>query len=225
MGPMIYSTGEYPMWKAKMEYIENVHESENLIIGDSRAVVAFVPEKMGGDFYNLAIGGGSPIEGYLILKRYLEKQKVKTIILSFSPFHLEFSNIFFDMTIKYGFLSKNEINSIFKKSKDLDDKFCDTYNNWKIGKVNGYRNLSDYYSNYLKAILISCKFFNYYIPEIRNCIAEKRFLTNRRIYKEIKLNDGNHLYGNLPEYEKTLVRLDIIKNKIYQESKKRDREF
>ena len=67
---MFYNGNEYPMWRAKFEYVLKTHSSENIIIGDSRALAGIIPEIIGDDYYNLSYGGGTPIEGYFLLKKY-----------------------------------------------------------------------------------------------------------------------------------------------------------
>lgn len=194
---MFYHTGEYPMWKSKLEYIENIHKVENIIIGDSRAVAGFDPRIIEDDFYNLSIGGGTPIEGYFILKRYLVNKNVNKLIISYSPMHLEFNKVFFARTLKYDFLSQDDLNEVFLKSKELDEKFfrLKNFNN----NSNKYLNEVDYYKNYFKAILTKYNFLYFYIPEIQNSLLFTRYINNHEIYLEIKKRKGNYDFGTETE--------------------------
>ena len=187
---MFYNGPEYPMWKSKFEYIQKNHNSENIIIGDSRALAGIVPDIIGDDFYNLSYGGGTPIEGYFLLKKYISKNVPKTIIISFSPLHLEFSNVFFGRPLKYNIFSTKEIVEILKKSKELNNKFYN-YDDRNLG----YKNKSEYLNIYLKSILTKWNFFYYYRPELRNSLTQVRILKNITVYNEIKAKKGNYDFG------------------------------
>ena len=187
---MFYNGPEYPMWKSKFEYIQKNHNSENIIIGDSRALAGIVPDIIGDDFYNLSYGGGTPIEGYFLLKKYISKNIPKTIIISFSPFHLEYSNVFFGRPLKYNIFSTKEIVEILKKSKELNNKFYN-YDDRNLG----YKNDLEYLSVYLESILTKWNFFYFYRPEMRNALTQLRIFDNIKVYNEIKIRKGNYDFG------------------------------
>ena len=94
-GKMLYLDQEYPMWKFKIDYAKESADSQNIIFGDSRALAGFIPEEIDENFINLAVGGGTSIETYYLLKNLLENNIPKKIILSISPFHMETSDVFF----------------------------------------------------------------------------------------------------------------------------------
>ena len=187
---MFYNGPEYPMWRSKFEYVQNNHSSENIIIGDSRALAGIVPEIIGDDFYNLSYGGGTPIESYFLLKRYISYKIPKSIIISFSPLHLEFSNVFFGRPLKYNIFSTKEIVEILKKSKELNNKFY-SYEDRDLG----YKNELEYLNIYLKSLLTKWNLFYYYRPEMRNSFTQIRILKNIRVYNEIKARKGNYDFG------------------------------
>ena len=178
------------MWRAKFEYVEKNHNSENIIIGDSRALTGIIPEIIGDDYYNLAYGGGTSIEGYFLLKKYISKNIPKTIILSFSPLHLEFSNIFFGRPLKYNIFSTKEIIEILEKSKELNNKFY-RYTDRNLG----YKNNLDYLFVSLESILTKWNFFYFYRPELRKTLTKLRILDNIKVYNEIKARKGNYDFG------------------------------
>jgi hypothetical protein len=187
---MFYNGEEYPMWRSKSEYVLKIHNSENIIIGDSRALAGMVPKIIGDDFYNLSYGGGTPIEGYFLLKKYIPNKTPKTIVLSFSPYHLEYSNVFFGRQLKYNIFSTKEIVEILKKSKELSNKFY-SYDDRNLG----YKNELEYLNIYLKSILTKWNFFYYYRPEMRNSLTQLRILKNIKVYNEIKTRKGNYDFG------------------------------
>ena len=78
-GKMIYNSPEYPMWKSKMDYISTNTNNHNIIIGDSRALVSFSPKQLDDNYYNLAVGGGTPIEG--LPKKHLKNSFYPSLLV------------------------------------------------------------------------------------------------------------------------------------------------
>ncbi|MFC1760332.1 hypothetical protein ACFLZD_02285 [Candidatus Neomarinimicrobiota bacterium] len=187
---MFYNGPEYPMWRSKFEYVQKNHNSENIIIGDSGALAGIVPEIIGDGFYNLSYGGGTPIEIYFLLKKYISNEIPKTIIISFTPFHLEYSNVFFGRPLKYNIFSTKEIVEILKKSKELNNKFY-SY----ADRNSGYKTEFEYLNVFFKSILTKWNFFYYYRPEMRNSLTQLRILDNIKVYNEIKTRKGNYDFG------------------------------
>lgn len=187
-GKMFYASWEYPMWKSKLEYISNSTSSQNIIIGDSRATAGLLPKVIDDNFYNLAVGGGTPIEGYFFLKRLLLKNTPKNIIISFAPFNLEYADCFIGRTASFSALSKKEIYETMSLSYDLNEDFTKYENREYKSKTNYYTQLS--------SALIYSNFFYYHTAELQGLSRNtKRPFNNYRIYNEIKSNDGFHSFG------------------------------
>jgi hypothetical protein len=193
-GKMIYTSPEYPIWLAKTNYINSANSrSENIIIGDSRAVAGFVPAIIGDDYYNLAIGGETPLEGYYTLKRYLEKNKsVKNLIISYAPMHLQVSDTFFERTLKYDFLDDREVAQAFQLSNEYNEKF------WIDGEKGNSYGLFEYPVKFVYAFLIKYKFFYFYRAEIRNMIFENRLQKNLVLLAQLDERKGNIDFGIKP---------------------------
>ena len=189
-GKMIYNSPEYPMWKSTMDYISTNTNNHNIIIGDSRALVSFSPKQLDDNYYNLAVGGGTPIEGYYFLKKLLTKKTPKKLILSFAPCHLECAEIFYDRTLKYNLLSKKEIDEVLSISKKLNEKFYIPDEN----RV--YTSTTDYYKEYLTAMVYSSNCFTVYRPELSVLLyTPSRPFKNFDTYKEINTNGGSYHFG------------------------------
>ena len=121
-----YMDDEYPSWLQQRDYISTKgSKQEVLLLGDSRIKVGVLATKLGENTYNLALGGGSPIEMYYTLKTYLNHHPApKAIIISFGPIHYTqmasytargmYFHYYDDETIKY-------VNSVIYKmdGKDL----------------------------------------------------------------------------------------------------------
>ncbi|MGW9685143.1 hypothetical protein [Flagellimonas sp. 2504JD1-5] len=122
--PFHYFNTEYPMWKSKMEVMESENTFSNFIIGDSRVIAGIDPDDLGSKYYNLALGGGTPMEGYYSLKRMLNAdKKIDTIIISYGPLHFEQSEMFWDRQVKYNFYNLDEIDHIFNDLNTENETF------------------------------------------------------------------------------------------------------
>nr|WP_298793909.1 hypothetical protein [uncultured Allomuricauda sp.] len=186
--PFHYFNAEYPMWKSKMEVMEAENEFSNLIIGDSRAIAGVNPNELGPNYYNLALGGGTPMEGYYSLKRMLEAgKKVDTIIVSYAPIHFEQSEMFWDRQVKYNFYDLEEIDEIFNQMNTNNEIFWayDGEKNFEESeKSNLFRRA---YKTYFK-----------FPTELRTELSKSFLLrgyTNYGVYKEIKNRRGCFDFG------------------------------
>lgn len=192
-GKMFYLGREYPMWKSKIEYALNNENNKNVIIGDSRALAGFRPKEINDNFINLAVGGGTAIESYYLLKKFLRKNTPEKIIISISPIHLESNKVFFERTLKFEILSKEEIQEVLGISKNLNEKFF----LYEPNKKRQYKSALDFYKIQLKSNLISYNFFSFYRNNLKAYISNpfRRPILNYSIYKEIKTRDGNYQFG------------------------------
>ena len=60
-----------------------------IILGDSSGKAGIIPDRLGEDVYNVAVGGFSPVEQYFYLKKYLQNGEApEYIILTYTPYHL-----------------------------------------------------------------------------------------------------------------------------------------
>jgi len=187
-GKMLYESKEYPMWKFKIDYAKENGDSQNIIFGDSRAVAGFIPKEIDNDFVNLALGGGTSIESYFLLRKLLEKNIPKKIILSLAPFHMSTSDVFFKRTLAYDFLSTSELKEILNISKKLN------FNFWTKELFNSPLDL---YKFQIKSHLTHNNFFLDYRPSLKAfSFNPLRPIQNYYVFKEIKNNSGQYTFGN-----------------------------
>ncbi|MCR5688426.1 MAG: hypothetical protein K6G58_10445 [Lachnospiraceae bacterium] len=92
MFPMCYMDEEYPAWRLKKgaasgrEYVSQ--DFDTVIVGDSGAMSALIPELIGDSCINMAAGGATSVEMYFFLSEYLEDHEApKTAVIMFAPFH------------------------------------------------------------------------------------------------------------------------------------------
>ncbi|SFU46553.1 hypothetical protein SAMN05216480_104132 [Pustulibacterium marinum] len=186
--PYHYFNGEYPMWKHKMEIIAQKNSFNNLIIGDSRAIAGIDPHILGDSYYNLALGGGTPMEGFYQLKKSLQEgKKIDTLLISYAPIHFEQSEMFWDRQVKYNFYNLNEVEEIFTKLNTKNEIF------WEYDGSRYYKESSE--SDYLwKAF-----FTHYKSPMTLRAELSKSLLlrgySNYKIYDEIKARKGSYDFG------------------------------
>lgn len=123
-GKMVFMNAEYPMWKSKEALIRYVEPGGTVLLGDSRAMAAFVPADISNDFVNLALGGGTPIESYYLLQALLKAgRRPGTVVLSFAPYHYELADTFWERAAKFdpGWFTKADIADVLTQAAQLDD--------------------------------------------------------------------------------------------------------
>ena len=189
-GRFLYHTPEYAMWKAKMDFVSKVHDTNSLIIGDSRAIAGFIPSIIGTEYYNLALGGSSPIEGYYLLKHYISKKNIKNLIISYAPSHLEFSDVFLDRTLPFGYFSTPELLEVLSKSKEFNENLFYSKAQYCKGESLNYIKKEQFYKDSLWAILLQCKFFYCYVPQLKKNFGSFWYYKNIETYHTIQKNRG-----------------------------------
>jgi hypothetical protein len=177
-GKNYYENREYPMWDFTKEKIgfENETYYNLLMIGDSRAKVAFIPKLFDVDnsvSINLALGGATPIEGYFVLKNYLRlNKKPKMILLSYAPFHFEKQDWYWTRTLNWGLITSVESDEVMDKAKSLNDL-----------KIMGFRRKKEYW-----------KYDPYQnIAEMKAGFTRKRWLTNK-VTMDYLIESRGHIY-------------------------------
>ena len=200
---------DYPIWMSKIDYMNSTFDATTLIIGDSRAVAGIEPREMGDNYYNLAFGGGSPLDGYFTLKKIVENNNdIDLIVVSYAAFHLGWCETFFDRSIKFKYLSPNDFNYIFDTLNSNNSKF------WLEGNIEG-----DYLSNLMakqKCHLIQRGWPPYYRREMRQLLKGSKFEFNQTIYTEISKSKGFYSYGKA-EFSDDLNQEANVKEFIVQD--------
>ncbi|MBP3819953.1 MAG: DUF1574 family protein [Butyrivibrio sp.] len=117
-----YMDDEYPNWLEQRDHVfTDDTKQEILLLGDSRMKMGAMPTEMGDNVYNLALGGGSPIEMYYTLKNYLQHHPhPKAVILGFGPTHFTQMKSYAGRTLYFHYFDDKTVNDINKTVKDLD---------------------------------------------------------------------------------------------------------
>jgi hypothetical protein len=108
--PMAYMDPEYPSWRAKQIMLTRCDLGEAIILGDSRAAADIMPARLPMKVTNLAVGGGESIEAYAALRRVLAcPDAPKLVILSFDPSHFAKPDLFWERSVPFGFLDRQDL--------------------------------------------------------------------------------------------------------------------
>ncbi len=173
---MVIFERDYPMWLNAKQVASSASAAQLdlLVIGDSRVKAGFIPDLAERTSLNLATTGQSPIEGYYLLSNYLRgHHPPKKLLLSYAPYHLTMVDVFWEMTVKYGFLSYRDYQEVWDTSRRLNDKTL------------GERDLRwQYYF-----------FPSKYWGSVRHAIKERRWRTNEETYQTVTNNHGHFYYG------------------------------
>jgi hypothetical protein len=102
----------------------------NIIIGDSRGNASINPRQLGEKWNNVSIPGSDFFEGYITLKRYLQHNKVDTLVMVYGMNYIsEYSRWFNLRTIPYQFVNNSEL----KELEQLERKYNYLFHNRAAG--------------------------------------------------------------------------------------------
>jgi hypothetical protein len=120
--PMAFMDPEYPSWRAKQLMLARCDLGDVIILGDSRAAVDIVPAQLPIRATNLAVGGGKAIEAYAALTRVLAcPSSPKLVIVSFDASHFTRPDLFWERSVRFGFLSAADVEALRNASLRIGD--------------------------------------------------------------------------------------------------------
>lgn len=117
------------------DYVESVAPGArvSIVLGDSRPECCLNAASIG--FVNLSIAGGTPVEGYYLLSRLLERGvTVERLVLSFGAFHIYGQDSFNSQTRYFGLVDKAYIEEILEQAETHRDSEYLAYD-WQAVKV------------------------------------------------------------------------------------------
>ena len=122
--PMNYSDGEAPyyFWNRDISRAQSEKEYRTVILGDSAANAAYLPEVLSENTINLSLGGTTPVENYYVLKDWLANHNTpETVYISFMDYHLIYDNMFYERTVYSHRLTPEEEREILKEARECED--------------------------------------------------------------------------------------------------------
>jgi hypothetical protein len=120
--PMAFMDAEYPSWRAKQVMLDRCDLGEAVILGDSRAAADILPVRLPFRTSNLAVGGGEAIEAYSVLTQMLEcHTPPRMVIVSLDAGHFTRPDLFWERSVRFGFLTASDIEDLRKASRQTGD--------------------------------------------------------------------------------------------------------
>ena len=120
--PLAFLEPEYASWRAKQVLLDRCDLGDVLIFGDSRPTVGIIPAALGVKATNLAVGGGEAVEALTALRRALScPETPKLVILSMDAVHFSRADLFWERTMRFGFLEDEELSELRDVSARLGD--------------------------------------------------------------------------------------------------------
>ena len=120
--PLAFLDPEYASWLAKQALLDSCDLGRIVVLGDSRAAAGLMPASWPVRAANLAVGGGEPIEALAALTRALRcPEPPERVILSLDATHFTEPDLFWERTVRFGFLDGAEIAALRDVSHALGD--------------------------------------------------------------------------------------------------------
>jgi hypothetical protein len=121
--PMAFMEPEYASWQAKRIMLEQCDLGQAIILGDSRAAADIIPRRLPVKATNLAVGGGESIEAFAALTRALACPAApRLVIISLAPGHFTQADMFWERSVRFGFLNGRDIADLRAESLNLGDR-------------------------------------------------------------------------------------------------------
>ncbi len=184
--PICYMDEEYPAWtytKLVSEGKECAGEDfDTVILGDSTAMSSIMPNLIGEDCVNLAVGGATSIEMYYYMEEYLKNHEApKTAIILFGPFHYWHIDNYETRTVYFKAIPASKLKELYENAR-----LCDASSVWRKGLITD-------------EISARCGLPNKYLPAITAARFTGRYDTNATAYRDLKTSRGWGSFGDQEE--------------------------
>jgi hypothetical protein len=120
--PLAYLDPEYPVWRAKLALLRHCDLGDVLLVGDSRMAVDVLPALLPVKATNLALGGGMPIEAYIVVARALAcPVPPRRVVISLDAPHFAKPDLFWERSVKFGFVTAEDLALLRQLSRETGD--------------------------------------------------------------------------------------------------------
>ena len=194
-GGMYYITPEEAClkWNQSITSITQNKEYKTIIVGDSSANAGFMPEALSDTTINLSVLGTSPIEGYYILKEYLQNNQVpQDCFICYSDSHYHMMELYWDEIVSNHRLS-------FKDNVDIIANATD-----EVSSDSMYSAVCDYLAYELSFASKYMTTFQGMLDDIANDID--RYADNQLAIEKAELHGGRYAYIGNQVFETTQYR-------------------
>lgn len=178
---------EYPAWRAKSLLLARCDLGETIIVGDSRAAADVMPALLAHRTTNLAVGGGEAIEALSAVRRALAcPHPPRRVLLSLNPGQFVHPDLFWERTVRFGFLNASEVAELARTSAEVGD--------WSVYE-NGHH---DGLNGRMRAALYAIRFPTLYFGSLLKGGVFLRWWDNRRALAERLEARGQYFFGTAP---------------------------
>lgn len=185
--PLAFLDPEYAAWAAKRQMLAQCDVGEVIVVGDSRAAADIMPVLMPRATTNLAVGGGAAIEALSAVRRALAcPHPPRLVVISLNPGQFVRPDLFWERTVRFGFLGAPEIAELARASRAAND-----------GSVyeNGH---NDGLTGRVRARLYAMRFPTLYFASLAKGGVFLRLWDNRRAVTERLASRGQYFFGTAP---------------------------
>jgi hypothetical protein len=132
----LYQVNDYALQRAAFGQLGK-DLKHNIIIGDSRSLYGLDANELRAS--NLSIAGSTPVEGFYILKKAMQAQRIDTVYISYGAFHLYMSDTFFERGVYFGFIDDVYLQQVLTVAKENNDRYflIDSSKNTDFRKLYG----------------------------------------------------------------------------------------
>ncbi|MBQ9538278.1 MAG: hypothetical protein IJU95_03320 [Treponema sp.] len=171
---LAYSDDEVPYynWVRQLKG----REFDTVILGDSTANAAFLPNILGENVVNLALGGTSPVENFYIFQNYLRHNKKPSVCyISYDDEHFSDIPCFYTRVLYSHILTFGQQAEIFRQARQLDDKDI---------LVDGWKKKWVSHCIYSPTV---------YLPALTASSIGDRLRRNRHLYHNAQIHLGSYI--------------------------------
>jgi hypothetical protein len=182
--PMAFMDPEYPSWRAKEVLLDRCDLGEAIILGDSRAAADILPDLMPFRVTNLAVGGGEAIEAFAALSRALRcASPPRMVFLSLDPGHFVRPDLFWERSVRYGFMSPADITALRDASRQTEDRSV-----YEARHAEGL-------PTRLRDVLYQIRFPPLYFASLAQGLGFRRWFRNHRTFQATLAARGHYYFG------------------------------
>lgn len=121
--PLYFQESGYTVWSSKYEFIQECDFGSTVLLGDSRAQSAFMPNRLEQKATNLSFGAATPIELYITATHVFECKNVpKRMLISLASVEfLLIQKFLWENGARYGFFSFSDLRGVAAAEKAIGD--------------------------------------------------------------------------------------------------------
>lgn len=185
-GLMLFADWEAPYYMWNRDFTHTHHETKYdvVILGDSVANGAYLPDSLSENTINLSLGGLTPVENYYTLYNWLENNEApKDVFMSYQDFHLSIVECFWSRAMYAHLLPTSQCVEIIEKGMEFEDETV-IHKGWQEEFISYELGLPD---KYVTSFLIG--------------LGTDRAEFNRKERIRGELNDGRYIGDNAIPYD------------------------